>query len=149
MKVILIKDVKGVGKAGETVEANDGYARNFLFPRKLAVEATDGALKHQADLKKTEAVRAARVKAAAEEVAKRLEGVEVRLEAKAGSEHRLYGAITSKEIATALKAQTGIELDKRKLELEEPIKALGHFRLVARLHPEVSAAVRVHVVAGG
>ena len=148
MKVILTKDLKGVGKAGETVEANDGYARNYLFPRKLAVEATEGALRHQADLRKTEAVKAARLKAAAEEVAQRLEGLEVRLEAKAGSEHRLYGAITSKEIATALKAQTGIEVDKRKLDLDEPIKALGHFKVVARLHPEVSAAVRVHVVAG-
>ncbi|MEB3298733.1 MAG: 50S ribosomal protein L9 [Candidatus Sericytochromatia bacterium] len=148
MKVILTKDVKGVGKAGETVEANDGYARNFLFPRKLAVEATEGALKHQADLKKTESVKAARLKAAAEETAKRLEGIEIRIEAKAGSEHRLYGAITSKEIASELKAQTGIEVDKRKLELEEPIKALGHFKLVAKLHPEVTAAVRVHVVAG-
>ena len=121
MRVILNKDVKDIGKAGQVVEVSEGYARNYLMPRHLANEATEQALKQ------------------VEEKAKRDK-------AKAGEGGRLYGAITAKEIAQETKKQTTFEIDKRKIELEEPIRALGYYDLVVKVHPEVAAKLRVHVV---
>lgn len=146
MKVILIHDVKTVGKSGEILEVSDGYARNFLFPRQLAQEATEGALKQAEQRIRTEQIKRAKIKAEAEELAGQLGSAKVVLKAKAGTEGRLYGAVTAKEIAEAVKGQTGLTVDRRKLELGEPIKALGTFEIPARIHPEVTATLHVDVV---
>ena len=146
MKVILIHDVKSVGKSGEILEVSDGYARNFLFPRQLAQEATEGALKQAEQRIRTEQIKRAKLKAEAEELASRLDRAKVIVKAKAGTEGRLYGAVTAKEIAEAVKGQTGLTVDRRKLELEEPLKALGSFQIPARVHPEVTATLHVDIV---
>lgn len=145
MKVILNKDVKDIGKAGALVEVSEGYARNFLFPRKLAAEATPAAMKQWEEMKKAEARKEERLKAAAQELAKLLEEAKVVVTAKSGEGGRLYGTITSKEIAHAISKQTGHEVDKRKIELNDPIKALGTFQFAVKLHPQVSAKMRVTV----
>ena len=147
MKVILIQDVKDIGKSGEVVNVADGHARNFLFPRHLAQEATEGALKHVEQRIKTEKVKAAKLKAAAEELAQKLGGAKISVKAKAGTEGRLYGAVTSKEIADAVQAQTGLEVEKRKFDLGEPIKQLGTLEIHAKINPEVTATLHVTVVA--
>ena len=146
MKVILVHDVKSVGKSGEILEVSDGYARNFLFPRQLAQEATAGALKQAEQRIRTEQIKRAKQKAEAEELAGQLTGARVQVKAKAGTEGRLYGAVTSKEIAEAIKGQTGLVVDRRKLDLPDPIKALGSFEIPARIHPEVTATLHVEVV---
>lgn len=145
MKVILNKDVKDVGKAGALVDVSEGYARNFLFPRKIAAEATPAALKQWEEMKKAEQRKEDRLKAAAEELAKVLEEAKVVVTAKSGEGGRLYGTITSKEIAQAISKQTGHEVDKRKIELHDPIKGLGIHAFMVKLHPHVSAKMRVTV----
>lgn len=147
MKVILLQDVKALGKSGEVVNVSDGHARNFLFPRHMAQEATEGALKQVEQRIKTEKVKAAKLKAEAEELAGKLGEAKITVKAKAGTEGRLYGAVTGKEIADAVKAQTGLAVDKRKFDLSEPIKQLGEFEIHAKVHPEVSATLHVTVVA--
>lgn len=145
MKVILQQDVKGHGKKGQLVEASDGYARNFLLPRKLAVEATaanlntmkiqDEAKKHKAEMEK----------AAAVEDATRLNGKTVRVEVKSGTGGRLFGAVTSKEIAEIIKAQCGVEVPKNKVVMNDTIKTLGTFGVKIKLHPDVTAEMTVFV----
>lgn len=147
MKVILLQDVKALGKSGEVVNVSDGHARNFLFPRNLAQEATEGALRMVEQRIKTEKVKAAKLKAEAEELAAKLGGAKITVKAKAGTEGRLYGAVTGKEIADAVKSQTGLAVDKRKFDLTEPIKHLGPFELHAKVHPEVTATLHITVVA--
>ncbi|MBM3269644.1 MAG: 50S ribosomal protein L9 [Candidatus Sericytochromatia bacterium] len=147
MKVILLQDVKGLGKSGQVVEASSGYARNFLLPRNLAQEATEGALKVVEQRIKTEKVKAAKLKAEAEDLAGKLGSAKIAVKAKAGTEGRLYGAVTAKEIADAVQQQTGLAVDRRKFDLEEPIKHLGDFEIHAKIHPEVSATLHVTVVA--
>ncbi len=146
MKVILVQDVKGLGKSGQVVEASSGYARNFLFPRQLAQEATEGALKAVEQRIKTEKVKAAKLKAEAEELAGKLSSAKITVKAKAGTEGRLYGAVTGKEIADAVTQQTGLAVDRRKFDLSEPIKTLGDFEVHAKVHPEVSATLHVTIV---
>lgn len=134
MKVILLKDVKGSGKAGAVVEVSDGFARNFLIPKGLAKSADASSLN---DLKNKEAARLHKIevdKAEARELATKLEGILVKLEATGGADGRLYGSITSQHIADALKAQSGIELDKRKIVLPDPIRAYGKFEIPVRLY---------------
>ena len=145
MKVILKADIKGSGKAGELVNVSDGYARNYLFPRALAVEADQKAMnelrgrkeakKHQEELEEQKAR-----KAKAE-----LSGKTVRLTARAGSAGRLFGAVTSKEIASAIKSQFGIDIDKRKIVLDADIKAFGSYKIEIKLHPGISAELTVAV----
>lgn len=147
MKVILKEDVKAIGKKGQVYEVADGYARNFLFPKGLAVEATAGSLQDLAHKKAAAEKRKEKEKRDAAELAGRLNSLVVEVAAKTGEGSRLFGSVTSKEIAEALKKNFGIELDKRKLELKEPIKALGEYTLVAKLHPEISARVQVKVIA--
>lgn len=146
MRVILNKDVKDIGKAGQIVEVSEGYARNYLMPRHLATEATESALKAVEDKAKRDKAKAERLKAEMVEFADKLAGKTVTLSAKAGEGGRLYGAITSKEIALETKKQTGFEIDKRKIELDDAIRALGYYDLTVRVHPEVSAKLRVHIV---
>lgn len=145
MKVMLLQDVKGQGKKDQIVNVSDGYARNFLFPRKLAVEADAKAM---ADAKNKEAAKQFKIeqdKAAARDVAARLEAVQVKIKATAGADGRLYGSITTADVADALKEQAGIELDKRKIVSEAPIKAFGSYTLEVKLYPEIVGRINLIV----
>ena len=145
MKVIFNTDVRGQGKKGEMKEVSDGYARNYLLPRKLASEATADALNALKLKEKAKAAQMAKEKALAEENAKRLSGVVVQISARAGQGGRLFGAVTSQEIADALREQHGIELEKNKLVQAEPIKQFGSFEVKAKLGYEVSGTINVLV----
>ncbi len=147
MKVILKADVKALGKKGQVYEVSDGYARNFLFPKGLAVEATSGNLNDLASKKANEEKKKEQEKQEAQTLAAKLSSLSVEIHTKSGEGGRLFGSVTNKEIAEALKASHGINLDRRKLELKEPIKALGTFNVQAKLHPEVTAQFQVHVKA--
>ena len=134
MKVILLKDVKGSGKAGAVVEVSDGFARNFLIPKGLAKVADAGALN---DLKNKEAAKQHKIevdKAEARALAAKLEGILVKIEVSHGADGRLYGSITSQHVADALQAASGIEIDKRKIVLDNPIKAYGKFEIPVKLY---------------
>jgi large subunit ribosomal protein L9 len=144
MKVIFLQDVKGQGKKGEVKEVSEGYARNYLFPRGLATEASKGNLKTLEVRKQSEERRKQQEKEEAEKLGKRLEQMTVVIRAKAGEGGRLFGAITSKQVAEAL-AKEGIEIDKRKIELEEPIRTLGVTKVPVKLHPQVRATLSVQV----
>ena len=148
MKVILLQDVKGQGKKGQLIEASDGYARNFLLPRKLAVAATAENLNTMKQQEKAKKAQEAAEKAEAEATAARLKDIVVKITAKAGSGGRLFGAVTSKEISDALKAQHGLDIAKSKLVQEEPIKAFGTYELKCKLGYEVTGTLRVMVVEG-
>ena len=145
MKVIFNTDVRGQGKKGEMKEVSDGYARNYLLPRKLASEATADALNALQLKEKAKAAQMAKEKALAEENAKRLSGVVVQISARAGQGGRLFGAVTSQEIADALREQHGIELEKNKIVQAEPIKQFGSFEVKAKLGYEVSGTINVLV----
>jgi large subunit ribosomal protein L9 len=145
VKVILNKDVKDLGKAGALVDVTEGYARNFLFPRQLAAEATPAALKQLEERKKAEQRREERLKAQAQDTAKQLEAAKIVVRHKAGEMGRLYGTITHKELAQAIQQQTGLEVDKRKIDLPEHIKTLGSHPFVVKLHPTVVAKMSVTV----
>lgn len=147
MKVILQTDVKGTGKKGQVLEVADGYARNFLLPKKLAVEATPGNMQDIKHKKEREDLRKAQEKEAARELAGKLDSLLIDVKTKIGEGGRLFGSITSKEIADVLKKQHGYEVDKRKIELKEPIKALGIFVVQVKLLPAVSATLKVQVSA--
>ena len=148
MKVILLTDVNKVGKKDQVVEVKEGYGRNYLLARKLAVEATDANLK---ELKRQEGIRAqkaAEAQAQAEELAQSLKNITVTISVKCGEGGRLFGAVTNKEIAERLEKEHNIKLDKRKIELEENIKSLGSYNPTVRLHPQVSTKLAVKVVEG-
>ncbi len=146
MKVILLEDVKSLGKKGDLVEVSDGYGRNFIIPRKKGVEATSENMNNLKLQKANEEKLAREAKAAAEELADKLKGVSVTIKAKTGTSGKLFGAIASKEIALALAKQTGLELDKKKLLLDEPIRELGVHTVKARLHKDVIGEVKVNIV---
>ena len=133
MKVILQQDVRGQGKKGQLVEISDGYARNFLLPRKLAVPATAENINTMKLQEKARQAQMAAEKAEAQALAEKLQGIQVKLAAKAGEGGRLFGAVTSKEIAEALSAQFGLNITKTKLVLDEPIKACGGYQIKAKL----------------
>ncbi len=145
IEVILREDVKSLGKAGELVKVKPGYARNFLLPQGLAFEATEGNKKRIAAESKARAGKVAAERGEAEALAAKLGALAVELRGKAGEEGKLFGSITSADIVAALSRQ-GVEIDRRKVELEHPIKALGEHRVAVRLHPEVHAEVKVNVV---
>ena len=146
MKVILQQDVKGHGKKGQMVEVSDGYARNFLLPRKLAVEATADNLNTMKLQEKAKKAKEAAEKAEAEAIAAKLKDITVTIPAKAGNGGKIFGSITTKEIAEQLKAQQGIDLPKAKLVLADPIKAFGGYELKAKLGYEVTGTFKVMVV---
>ena len=146
MKVILQQDVRGQGKKGQLVEVSDGYARNFLLPRKLAVTATAENLNTMKQQEKARKAQEAAEKAQAEATAKQLEGLMVKIPAKAGEGGRLFGAVTAKEVSEALSAQHGVNIPKTRLVLEEPIKACGGYQIKAKLGYEVTGTVNVMVV---
>ena len=145
MKVILQQDVKGQGKKGQMVEVAEGYARNFLLPRKIAVPATADAINTMNLKEKAKKAEEARQKALAEETAEKLKECMVKLTARAGSGGKLFGAVTGKEISEGLQKQFGIDIPKQKLVLEEPIKSFGSYQVKARLGFEVTATVYVSV----
>ena len=145
MKVILQQDVKGQGKKGQMVEVSEGYGRNFLLPRKLAIPATADAINTMNLKEKAKKAEEARMKAEAQEIAEKLKECTVNLTAKAGNGGRLFGAVTTKEISDGLKAQYGMEVPKQKLVLDEPIKAFGSYQVKAKLGFEISGTVYVSV----
>ena len=145
MKVILQQDVKTLGKKGEVVEVSDGYARNFIFPKKLGVEANAKNLNDLKLQKANDERVAAQNLANAQELSKELEVVEVVVKLKAGEGGRAFGSVSSKEIAEALKEQHGMDVDKKKIQLSEPIKNLGDHEVTLKLHPKVSTTLKVKV----
>lgn len=145
MKVILLQDVKGKGKKGQLLEVSDGYARNFMLPRKIAIEATPDAVNTMKMNDKATQERIAREKAEAMEISKTLRGLTVVVKAKGGGAGRLFGSITNQEIADSLKAQSGIELDKRKIVIADPIKTVGTYTVTCKLGYEITAPLTVKI----
>lgn len=145
MKVIFQQDVKGKGKKGEVKEVSEGYARNYLFPNNLAIEATKGNLKSLEQQKKAEEKKAKKQLEEAKQLKEKLEKEKIEIKAKAGGGGRLFGAVSTKQIADILKKK-GFTVDKRKIELEEPIRSLGVTKTPIKLHPEVTATVDIHVI---
>ena len=145
MKVILLQDVKGKGKKGQMLEVSDGYARNYMLPRKIAIEATVDAMNTKKMNDKAEAERIAREKAEAMDISKKLREMVLTVTAKGGGAGRLFGSVTNQEIADALKAKTGIALDKRKIVISDPIKTVGTFTVNCKLGYEITAPLTVKI----
>ena len=145
MKVILLQDVRALGKAGEIVKVNDGYARNFILPKKLGLEANSKNLNDLKLQKANEEKVAAKHLAAAKELAAELKDKEIVLSLKLGEGGKTFGSISSKEIAEAAKEQLGYDIDKKKIQLKESIKSLGVHNVVLKLHPKVTAELKVKV----
>jgi large subunit ribosomal protein L9 len=145
MEIILLEDVKGVGKRGETVKVANGYARNFMIPNKLAVVSTDAGAAIFAEVERRRARRSQKSRREAEEAAKKYANVSVHISVEVGEEERLFGSVTSADIAEALKEQ-GVEVDKRKIVLEEPLRQLGVYSVPIKLFQDVEAKIKVWVV---
>ena len=145
MKVILLQDVKGKGKKGQMLEVSDGYARNFMLPKKLAIEATADAVNTMRMNDKAAAEKAAKERAEALEISKKLREMTLTVTAKGGGAGRLFGSVTNQEIADALKAKSGIVLDKRKIVLSDPIKSVGTYTVTCKLGYEISAPLTVKI----
>ncbi len=145
MKVVLFEDVKSLGKKDDIVEVSDGYARNFIFKKKLGAEATPKALNDLKLKKQNDEKVAAEKLAEAKDFAARLADLSVEVKIRAGQDGRAFGAVSTKEIATAAKEQLDMEIDKHKLVLKEPIKALGTYQVPVKLHPQVTAELKVVV----
>jgi len=145
MKVILLQDIQGTGKKDQIIETSDGYARNYLLPRKLAKEATSEALNSLEKARSADRHREEVRKQQAEQQAREMKGKVVQLEVKGGENGKLYGSITNEQIAAALKAQYGIDVDKRKLEQDEPIKTAGQSFVTLKLYPGISTRMIVNV----
>ena len=145
MKVILLQDVKGKGKKGQMIEVSDGYARNFMLPKKLAIEATPDAVNTMRMNDKATQERIAREKAAAREVSKKLRELTLVVKAKGGGAGKLFGAVTNDAIAAELKASTGIALDKRKIVISDPIKNVGTYTVTCKLGYEITAPLTVKI----
>ncbi|MBI5025503.1 MAG: 50S ribosomal protein L9 [Nitrospirae bacterium] len=144
MKVILKEDVKDLGRIGDILNVADGYGRNYLIPKNLAVEASPKNIKKLEHEKNIILEKAKKVKQSLEDLAKKLSGMTVTIQAQAGDEDKLFGSVTSMDIAEAL-SREGIEVDKRKILLEEPIKRLGTYNVSIKLHPEITANVTIEV----
>ena len=146
MKVVLTKDVPGQGKNGDVINVADGYARNYLFPRGMAVEASRGKMNELAVRRRAQAAREDRIEQEARALAARLDKLKLIVQAKQGEGGKLFGSVNNKDIADALAAQHRIELDKKKLVVKEPIKHLGVYNITAKLHRAVQAEIIVEVV---
>ena len=145
MKVILLQDVKGKGKKGQMLEVSDGYARNFMLPKKIAIGATPDAINTMRMNDKAAAEKAAKERAEAMEISKKLRELTVTVTAKGGGAGKLFGSVTNQEIADALKAATGITLDKRKIVIADPIKNVGTYTVTCKLGYEISAPLTVKI----
>ncbi|MCK2214200.1 50S ribosomal protein L9 [Actinomadura sp. ATCC 31491] len=148
MKLILTNEVSGLGAPGDVVEVKDGYGRNYLIPRGYAMLWTRGAEKQIATIRKARDAREIRDLGTAKEVAGQLGALRVRLSTRAGDSGRLFGSVTTGDVADAVKAAGGPQLDRRRIEIVNPIKSVGSHRVTVKLHPEVSASLDVEVVAG-
>ncbi|MGN6243675.1 MAG: 50S ribosomal protein L9 [Motilibacteraceae bacterium] len=148
MKLILTQEVAGLGAPGDVVEVKDGYGRNYLVPRGFGIRWTRGAESQVASIRRAREVRDIRDLSSAQAVKGQLEGLSVRLPVRAGQGGRLFGSVTVADIAGAVKAAGGPDVDKRRIEIGNPIKTLGSHSVSVRLHPEVAATVTVDVVAG-
>ncbi len=145
MKVILLQDVKGKGKKGQMLEVSDGYARNFMLPRKLAIEATPDAINTMKMNDKATQERIAREKAAALELSNQLREMTLVVTARGGGNGKLFGSVTNQEISDALKAKTGVTLDKRKIVISDPIKNVGTYTVTCKLGYEINAPLTVKI----
>ena len=145
MKVILLQDVKGKGKKGQMLEVSDGYARNYMLPRKIAIEATTDAVNTMRMNDKAAAEKAAKERAEALEISKQLREMTLVVTARGGGAGRLFGSVTNQEIAEALAAKTGIKLDKRKIVIADPIKAVGTYTVQCKLGYEITAPLTVKI----
>ena len=145
MKVILLQDVKGKGKKGQMLEVSDGYARNFMLPKKLAIEATPDAINTMRMNDKAAAEKAAKERAEAVEISKQLRAMTVVVKAKGGGAGRLFGSVTNQEIADALAKASGIKLDKRKIVISDPIKNVGTYTVNCKLGYEITAPLTVKI----
>ena len=146
MKVILTQDVKGQGKKGQLVDVSDGYARNFLLPKKLAVEANATNMSELKNAETKKRIQEEKELAAAKEIAAKLEGCVVKIQRSCGADEKLYGSVSTKDIAEALAAQFGIELDKRKIVLDDAVKAYGSYTVNVKLHHTVTGKINFIVV---
>ena len=146
MKVILLKDIKGTGKKDQIIEASDGYARNYLFPRKLAVEASASNLNAIENAKSAQSHRKEVERQEAQELAKKMGDMVVEIAVRAGENGRLYGKVTNQEVADALKAKYGMDVDKRKITVDA-VKNVGETEAVIKLYPEISAKIKLNIVA--
>jgi large subunit ribosomal protein L9 len=149
MKVLFKKDVQDVAKAGQVKDVADGYARNFLIPRGLAVAATSAALRQVADLQAVAVRHAAEEEQGARNLKQRLEAQPIVIEAKAGSQGRLYGSVTTADVASAIQKQIGTTVDRRDLDIADPVRQVGSYPVTARLHRNVTATVTIEVRAIG
>lgn len=147
MKLILKQEVSGLGEPGDVVEVKDGYGRNYLVPRGLAIRWTPGAQREVDAIKKARAAREIATLEQAREIAEQLAGLKVTLRTRAGQGGRLFGSVTAADIAAAVKEAGGPDLDKRRIEVRNPIKTVGDHQVTVRLHPEVSATIKLNVVA--
>lgn len=147
MKVILLDNIKGVGKKDEVINASDGYARNYLLPKKLAVEANAENMSKLNNKKEANSYKKDLEKQAAEEIAKKLKGILLKIKVKAGENGKIFGGVTAKEISDNLKSQYQIEVDKKKIELKEQIKTLGSFSVTIRLYEGVTGTLKMEVLA--
>ncbi|MGB4661584.1 MAG: 50S ribosomal protein L9 [Mobilitalea sp.] len=147
MDVILLEDVKALGKKGQVVKINDGYARNFILPKKLGMEATKQNMYELNNQKAAEAKRQQELLEEAKIYAKQLEALTIKVSVKAGESGKTFGSVSTKEIATAAKEQHGIDLDKKKLQLNDPIKNAGTYTIPVKIHPQVTAELKVVVEA--
>lgn len=143
MKVILLNDVAKLGKKGDVLEVAEGYGRNYLVPRKLASEASQGKLNELAEIKKAESRKKLQVEQEAKELVARLEKVTVKIQVKVGEGGKLFGAISNKDIADTLKKQHDIKVDKKKINLKSPIKNLGEYNVTLKLHPKIQTDLKV------
>ena len=146
MKVILVDNIKGVGKKDEIINASDGYARNFLFPKKLAVEANAENMSKLNNKKDANQYKKDVEKQAAEEMAKKIKGIMLKIKVKAGENGKIFGGVTPKEISDNLKSQYKFEIDKKKIELKEPIKTLGSFEVTIKLYEGIVGVLKVQVI---
>jgi large subunit ribosomal protein L9 len=147
MKLILNRDVTDLGKSGQVVNVSDGYARNFLLPRKLAILADAGALSALEKKRKMIEMKGEKLAAEAQEMAEKINNLKVNIVGKAGSGTKLYGSVTNQEIADALLSQHDVKVDKRTIQIVDPIKSIGTFEVPVKLHHEVTATIHVDVVA--
>jgi large subunit ribosomal protein L9 len=149
MQVILRADVTNVGKKGDVLDVADGFGRNYLVAKGLALKATPGAVSQAVTMRRARAVRDARDRESAEQVAQRLVPKVIRLSARSGPEGRLFGSVTTADLVTAVEEQTGVALDRRRVHLEDPIKAVGTHEVPVRLHTDVEFRLTVEVVPAG
>jgi len=148
MRVVLRTDVEGVGKKGDILDVADGFARNYLIPRGRAIKATAGVEAQAAAMRRSRDLKDAKDREGAETVARTLVPLVIKISARAGTEGRLFGSITAQDIVDAVSSQAGVELDRRKLHMDEPIKSVGTHQVPVRLHPDVQFPVTIEVVTG-